>query len=135
MRVANPLMRTAITSRLGRRIPFAVLSFAGRRSGKAYSVPVGVYEVDGVATVFTDGTWRFNFRDERNVTVILRGERRTGHATLVEDRARVGEALSIALRTAKPRDVGLAIDKGYTPSPSELAEADRDMVQITFDGD
>ena len=87
MRVANPLMRTAITSPLGRRIPFALLSFAGRRSGKAYSVPVGVYEVDGVATVFTDGTWRFNFRDERSVTVILRGERRTGHATLVEDRA------------------------------------------------
>lgn len=54
---------------------------------------------------------------------------------LVEDRARIGQALSIALRTAKPRDVGLAIDKGYDPSPSELAEADRDMIQITFDGD
>jgi hypothetical protein len=53
-------MRTAISSPLGRRIPFGMLSFAGRRSGKAYSVPVGVYEVDGVATVFTDGTWRFN---------------------------------------------------------------------------
>ena len=98
-------------------------------------MPVGVYEVDGVATVFTDGTWRFNFRDERSVTVILRGERRTGHATLVEDRARIGEALSIALRTAKPRDVGLAIEKGYNPSPSELAEWYCDMVQITFDGD
>ena len=77
---ANPLMLTAITSWVGRRIPFAVLSFAGRRSGKAYSVPVGVYEVDGVATVFTDGTWRFNFRDERSVTVTLGGERKTGHA-------------------------------------------------------
>ena len=46
-----------------------------------------------------------------------------------------GGSLSIALRTAKRRDVGLAIDKGYTPSPSELAEADRDVIQITFDGD
>jgi hypothetical protein len=133
MRVANPVMRTAIRSPLGRRIPFGMLSFAGRRSGKSYSVPVGVHEVDGVATVFTDGTWRFNFRDERSATVILRGERRTGHARLVEDRARVGEALAIALRTAKPRDVGLAIDKGYDPTPSELAEAERDMIQITFD--
>ena len=117
MRVRESVDADRITSRLGRRIPFAVLSFVGRRSGKAYSVPVGVYEVDGVATVFTDGTWRFNFRDERSVTVILRGECRTGHATLVEDRARIGEALSIALRTAKPRDVGLATTRVTTPRP------------------
>jgi hypothetical protein len=88
MRVANPLMRTAIRSPLGRRIPFGILSFS---------------------TV--------QLLRRTRVTVILRGERRTGHARLVKDRAGIGEALAIALLAVKPRDIGLAIDRATTRRP------------------
>src|ERR1700704_5960255 len=103
LRVVNPFVRAIARSRLGRRLRWGVLSFTGRRTGTEYAIPVGIHDVDGVATVFTRERWRLNFRDGARVPVIQGGQKRPGHGQLVEDSAQVGTALAVALRNAKPR--------------------------------
>jgi hypothetical protein len=134
LRLVNPFVRAIAPSRLGRRLRWGVLSFRGRRTGTDYAVPVGIHDVDGVATVFTRERWRLNFRDGAPVTVIQGGQQRRGHGQLVEDSAQVGAALAVALRSAKPRDLGLAVDKGHTPTTADLASIGESMIQIRFNG-
>jgi hypothetical protein len=134
LRFVNPFVRAVAPSRLGRRMRWGVLSFTGRRTGTEYAIPVGIHDVDGVATVFTRERWRLNFRDGAAVTVMQGGQKRRGHGQLVEDSAQVGAALAVALRNAKPRDLALAVDKGYTPTTADLAAIGESMIQIRFNG-
>jgi hypothetical protein len=132
--MVNPVVRAVVGSRLVRYMRWGVLRFTGRRSGTTYAIPVGVHAVDGVDTVFTHEKWRLNFRDGADVTVTRRGVPRRGHGRLVEDPARVGAALATALRTTKPRDLGIAIDKGYAPTAADLAAMGECMIEIRYDG-
>ena len=134
LRVVNPFVRGIARSRLGRRMRWGVLSFAGRRTGTEYAIPVGIHDVDGVVTVFTAERWRLNFRDGAAVTVIQGGQQQRGHGQLVEDSAQVGAALAVALRNAKARDLGLEVDKGHTPTTAELASLGESLIQIRFNG-
>ena len=134
LRLVNPLVRAIARSRLGHRMRWGVLSFTGRRTGTEYAIPVGIHDIDGVVTVFTAERWRLNFRDDAAVTVNHGGQEQRGHGRLVEDSAQVGAALAVALRSAKPRDLGLAVDKGHTPTTADLASIGESMIQIRFNG-
>jgi hypothetical protein len=135
MKIVNPLMRLIIDSPLGRRMDgMAVLRFKGRRTGKAYTIPVGVHEVDGVFAVFTDRAWRLNCSDGATVSVSRGGRTELARAQLISNPSRVGPALATALRRAgNPRRLGLTIDKGHQPTESELAAVGRSMITLTFD--
>ena len=134
LRVVNPFVRAIAGSRLGPRMRWGVVSFTGRRTGTKYAIPVGIHDIDGVATVFTAERWRLNFRGGAEVTVIQGGKQRRGQGRLVEDSAQVGAALAVALRSAKPRDLGIAVDKGHTPTTADLAAIGEYMIQILFNG-
>lgn len=72
-----------------------LLTVTGSKSGTEYTFPVG-YEQDGETLyVTTYGTnWWKNLRGGgQDVTVRLRGERRTGHATVEEPGSAVAEYL------------------------------------------
>jgi hypothetical protein len=131
IRLINPVMRIVIRSRLGRRMgPLAVIRFAGHRTGHRRDIPVGLHEVDGVPTVFTDRPWRLNFRGAGDVTVQKGGNTWAGRAQLVDDPAQVGAALATAVQQVGARNVGLAITKGARPTADDFAGLGKSMIQI-----
>jgi len=130
-RVLNPLVRRLLPTRLGRLLPgVAVLHFTGRRSGRAYTVPAGIYDHDGAQVVFTDSAWRHNFRAGAPVTLDRRGHRTELYGELVTDPAYVGAAIRACLaRGSSSTLLGLAIDKDHEPTVAELG-AVRDAVVL-----
>jgi hypothetical protein len=129
--ILNPLMFRVVPTRLGRWLPgVAVLRFRGRKSGRAYVVPAGIYDHEGAQVVFTDSTWRMNFVGGAPVEVTRRGCRTMGYGELVTDPAYVGTAIRTCLaRGASLTMLGLSIDKGHNPTDEELS-AVRDAVVI-----
>jgi hypothetical protein len=111
----------------------AVLEFSGRRSHRRLRVPVGLHDVRGTPTVFTDRPWRLNFAGGAPVTVIARGKRRRARGELVRDRDAVGSAFATALEHMRPSNLGLAVDKGHQPTAEELAAIGDDMITINYD--
>ncbi|MCU1451158.1 MAG: hypothetical protein JWP02_3328 [Acidimicrobiales bacterium] len=131
IRLINPMMRIVIRSRLGRRMgPLAVIRFTGRRSGRRRDIPVGLHEIDGVPTVFTDRPWRLNLRGGADVTVVKGGRTWTGRAELVEDPDQVGQALATAVQQVGARNVGLAMTKGAQPTADDFANLGKSMILI-----
>ena len=122
VRSLNVILPRVAGGSLGKLFPawMAVLEFDGRRSGQRYTVCTGVYEVDGQLRIFTEHVWRLNFRDGLSCTLTRRGETKHGTATLVDDVEQVGAAMQRVLQTLKPRQLGLEITKGHTPTPAEL---------------
>lgn len=130
-RVFNPVMRQLLPTRLGRWLTgMALLHFRGRRSGRDYTVPAGIYSYDGAQVVFTDSTWRLNFRGGNTLGLDWQGRRTEAYAELVTDPGYVGAAIRSCLaRGASRTMLGIAIDKGHEPTDAELA-AIRDAVVI-----
>jgi hypothetical protein len=133
LKVANPLMRTLVSSPIGRvlPIPWVVLEFAGRRTGQRYRIVVGCYDAGGQRVAFTPARWRLNFRGGAPVTVIERGRRRAAHGELVEDYAEVAATMQRILDAGvKPRDLGLKMPAGHRLTADDLAANGRQMLQI-----
>ncbi len=84
-RIANPLLRRLLRSRLHRLVSDRLLlfSYVGRQSGTRYSMPVA-YETQGgqlvVTTLRRHSSWWKNFRDPYPCTVWLRGYAYEAHA-------------------------------------------------------
>lgn len=136
MRILNPFVRRALTGRLGRRMRLqALLEFDGRHTGKRRRVPVCVYDIDGIAMVFTARPWRLNFVDGAPVTVTQRGGARHGHAQLVDATPeQVGTALRTAFENgATPFDLGVKVPRGYDPTVDDFAQLATQLIRIDFD--
>ena len=133
--VMNPMVRASLGTSLWRLFPswMAVLEFSGRRSHRQLSVPVGLHDVHGTPTVFTDRPWRLNFAEGAPVTVVSRGQRHRGNGKLVRDRSEVGSAFVVALEHMRPGNLGVAVDKGHRPTVQELAALGDDMITIRYD--
>ena len=72
-----------------------LLSLTGRRSGRALQIPVS-YKTDGDGLLITSlrrRLWWRNLRGGAAVRVLLAGEERTGHATVLDTIARKGTVL------------------------------------------
>src|SRR5689334_22002482 len=104
LRVFNPIVRVCAPTPLWRLFPswMAVLEFAGRRSHRQLRIAVGVHDVNGTMTVFSERPWRLNFTGGAPVTVINRGKRRDGRGELIQDRDKVGGAFAVALAQTRP---------------------------------
>src|SRR5690349_11422384 len=87
LRVLNPMVRASVGTPLWRLFPswMAVVEFSGRRSRRQLRVPVGLHDVRGTPTVFSERAWRLNFIGGTPVTVISRGKRRRGRGELIQD--------------------------------------------------
>jgi hypothetical protein len=128
----NPMVRASVGTPLWRLFPswMAVLEFRGRHSQREYRIPVGLHDVHGTSTVFTERPWRMNFDGGAPVTVVHRGKRRDGTGELVTDRDRVGSAFLTALEQRRPRDLGVEVAKGHHPNAQELAALGGDIITI-----
>lgn len=91
----NPLMKALLRSPVHWLVSDAVLliTYRGRRSGRTYTTPVGYEELDGTlyVTSQTDRVWWKNLRGGAEVEVRLRGDRRVGHAEVIEDNEAVAD--------------------------------------------
>jgi hypothetical protein len=135
LRMINPTVRAMVRTPVGRLVPWmGVVRFVGRKTARRYAVPVGIHDVDGIATIFTDRPWRLSFRDGARVTVVQGGRERHGQAVLIEDSTQVGVALLKALQhTSRPSNLGLKVTRGHEPTADELAALGSSMIQIRYD--
>src|SRR6478672_3397393 len=88
LRLVNPLVVALLRSRLHRLASknLMLLTVTGRKTGRTYTLPVGLHEQpDGTLVLSAGGSWRHNLQDGRDVRVTLDGRERTAHTTLEED--------------------------------------------------
>jgi hypothetical protein len=137
-RVGNVIMVPLLRSSVGARIPdLALLSFTGRRSGKRYSVPVGIHAFDDAHVVVTASRWRTNMRGGADVEVVHEGRERPMHAELIEDPehvVNVYETLLQRVGVKKASRLGLRIEGDEMPTREELTgaiEGRRAVVRLT----
>lgn len=129
LRVANPLLARLLRSPLHGLVSDALLllTVTGRRTGTEYTFPVG-YERRGdrlFVTTHHTNWWR-NVRDGATVEVVLRGERRRGHARRVDDPDEVADYLAGAIdRHGRryARRLGLRLTGEGRPTRGRLREA------------
>lgn len=144
LRVANPVLRGLLRSPLHGLVSDALLllTVTGRRTGTEYTFPVG-YERRGdrlFVTTHHTNWWR-NVRGGATVEVVLRGERRRGHARLVDDPDEVTDYLAEAIdrrgrRYARRLGVRLAGEGRPTHGRlREVAAGEIRLVVIDLDGD
>ena len=115
MRVVNIPMRVILG------LPFAtplsgrlmLLSFRGRRTGKAYRQPVS-YVRQGAATLLTPGggRWKLNLSDGQPVHIRLRGRDVTARPELVGDIDEVGRLLEVMMAANPSVRTFVGIPKG-----------------------
>ncbi len=114
------------------RSTMMVLTFEGARSGKAYSFPVGYAEGPEGLVTFTRFSWWKNCREERSVSVRLRGREVRGTAVAVRDPEGVAEHFAYYLRR-NPHDgryFGVRVGRDGRTDPGELARAAGRLVML-----
>ncbi|OBK69794.1 hypothetical protein [Mycobacterium sp. 1165178.9] len=129
MRLVNPVMRFVLRSPLAGlvRNQFMVLSFTGRKTGRAYSIPLSAHLIDGELYALTGSPWKQNFRGGGPVQVVYNGKTTAMRGELIRDRAVVSDLL---LRCAQSygaqraqRMIGLKFRDQRIPTRDEFAEA------------
>ena len=118
-----------VPMRLALRLPFRtplnqqlmLLRFTGRKSGKTYRQPVS-YIPDG-ETLLTPGggTWKRNLREDRAITIWLRGRKVAARPEFVRDPVEVVRLLS-KMMDANPRVTA------FVPVMGADGQVDRDKL-------
>ena len=131
LRGLNVLMRRLLPTSLGRNIPMGMLRVTGRRTGRRYEIPVGVWTVDEGMVVFTDATWLANFSGGTEAELVHRGKTQRVYGRTVDDPARIGRWMRGVLATGvNPNQVGIAIPRGHTITDSEAAALRRAILLV-----
>jgi hypothetical protein len=130
----NRLMRAWLRSRWHRPVSstMMVLTFEGARSGRSYSFPVGYAEDPEGLLTFTWFPWWKNFREERPVSLRLRGREVRATTVAVTDPEAVAERFTYYLRR-NPHDgryFGVRVSRDGRADPGELARAAGRLVMI-----
>jgi F420H(2)-dependent quinone reductase len=140
LRIVNPILRGLLRSPLHRLLSKQVvlLTVTGRKSGRAYTIPVGRHLEGGTLTVAARGTWRVNLRGGAQVLVTIDGREHSAHAELQEDPDQVAAAYLDLLRrngTRGARQLGLKLNVDRLPTIEELkpAVAGRGFARISLD--
>lgn len=134
----NVLVRLLLRSPLHRTMSHntLVLTVTGRKTGRAYRVPVS-YSTEGRDLVcFTDAAWWKNLHPGAPVSVIIGGQRKSATAQAISGPV-VAEHLARHLRHV-PRDAkyhAVRLGPGERPHPGDLERAARRtaMIRIRLD--
>ena len=75
------LLRSPFHSRVSNTL--MLLTFTGRKSGKAFTLPIGYLQQDGEVLVFTDHKWWKNVQAHPTVGMLIKGKKLQGIAEVV----------------------------------------------------
>jgi deazaflavin-dependent oxidoreductase (nitroreductase family) len=135
LRWINRIVRAVLRSPLHRLLSSntLLLTITGRKTGKRYTIPVSYIQDGDMLTCYTVSPWWKNLRGGAPVTVVLRGQERSGHAEVIaDDPQRVAEALTHVFRRV-PRDArysGGRLDRNGQPDPAAVRRAARSTVIV-----
>ncbi len=128
LKVINPAIRRALRTRLGGWLrAFMLLDFTGRKTGRAFSVPVSAHHLDGDLYAVLEAPWKYNFRDGADVQVHYLGKETAMRGVLITDPPAVVDivhrlAESYGAKRAQ-RYMGLAFRDDALPTVGEWQEA------------
>ena len=122
LRGLNVIVRRLLTTPIGATMPMGLLRVTGRRTGRRYEIPVGVWPVTEGMVVFTDAPWLGNFRGGTDAELVHRGKTHRMYGQTVDDPARIGGWMRAVLATGvNPNQVGISVPAGHTLSDDEAA--------------
>lgn len=110
-----------------------LITFTGRKSGKAYTTPVDYSQNGDQVYIFTHADWWKNLRSGAPVTLRIRGRDFQGLAEPVaEDKQAVAAGLSAHLRKvpSDARYYGVTFDDHKNPIVEEVEEAVQNVVML-----
>jgi len=113
LKVANPLVGVLLRSPLHRMLDkdLMLVTVTGRKSGRAYRIPLGRHESDdGTFVLMAGGNWRHNLRGGADVRVHVDGREHPGHAVLEEDPDLAAEALKKIFDQAGARALAVKVN-------------------------
>jgi deazaflavin-dependent oxidoreductase (nitroreductase family) len=134
--ILNKTMKFILRSPLHGMVSKTILliSFTGRKSGKAYATPVSYSQHDGQVYIFTHARWWKNLQSGTQVTLRIRGQDMRGLAEqpIVEDKQAVAAGLAEHLRQVPfdARFYHVALDDQGNPRPEDVAKAAETTVMI-----
>lgn len=129
LRVVNPVMRLLLRTPVPNplRKQLMVVSFAGRKTGRRYSIPLSAHWVDNDLYALTGAAWKRNFRGGAAAEVLHDGKTTSMRGELIEDRAAVADLYHRAAEAygAKEaqRAMGLKFRDQQVPALEDFAEA------------
>ena len=129
LRVVNPLMKLLLHTPFAgpARNQLMVVDFAGRKSGRPYSLVLSAHVIDNILYAMTGAIWKSNFRDGATAQVLHAGKTTTMHGELITDTAHVADlfarcAESYGVKRAE-RVMGIGFRDHQMPTRDQFAEA------------
>jgi len=129
IRIVNPMLRSLLRTALAgsARKQLMVLSFTGRKTGKAYSIPLSAHVIDNNLYALTGSPWKQNFRGGAAAEVVYDGKTTAMRGELIRDRAIVSDLYlrctqSYGVERAQ-RMIGVKFRDQRIPTLGEFAEA------------
>jgi len=118
-----------------------LMTFAGRKSGKRYTLPLSFVRVGDALYISTERPWYKNFAAEDGalVKLVLRGEERSGVAHATTDPEEVEDGLRVILSRypGYGRFIALPVGEDGTPDEAALrraAKGGRALVTVRLHG-
>lgn len=129
LRVVNPLMKLLLHTPFAgpARNQLMVVAFAGRKSGRPYSLVLSAHVIDNILYAMSGATWKANFRDGAAAQVLHDGKTTTMRGELITDKAHVADlyarvAESYGVKRAE-RVMGIGFRNHQMPTRDQFAEA------------
>lgn len=128
LRAFNPILRQLLKTPLGGRMgEFMLVSFTGRKSGRAFSVPVSAHELDGNLYAVLEAQWKYNFRDGADAEVYHLGKKSAKHGVLITEQPTVVDivnrlAIGYGSKRAQ-RSMGMKFRDDQVPTVADWEDA------------
>lgn len=135
MALLNRMMTVVLRSPLHGMVSKQVMliTFTGRKSGKAYTTPVSYLREGDEVTAFTHGKWWVNLRDGAPVTLRIKGVDHKGHAqATAEPKSEVADCLGHFLNAIRSdaKIYGVTFDPDGKPNHASVEKAAQTSIMI-----
>lgn len=132
--IVNKAMKFVLRSPMHGMVSKAILliTFTGRKSGKAYTTPVSYSQNGDQIYIFTHATWWKNLCSGAPVTLRVRGQELRGLAEPIQDKQVIAAGLAEHLRKV-PFDAkyySVTFDDQGNPKIEEVEKAVQTVVMI-----
>lgn len=106
----RPLLRLPFSTPIARRL--MLVSFTGRKTGKAYQQPVSYVQQGDTLLTPGGGKWKLNLREDQPVRIRLRGRDRFARPELVQDPDEIERLLAVMTAANPGVSAWVGIPKG-----------------------